>query len=303
MYSPKYEKQLQSDPIIIEIDGEVFKFRHMNPFRGDIPETRRSVFQAVSQFQTAEDFANLKPLLEGVAYAKRHFDTSFYTKIIRLAGAKGHIYQIIECARGVRHTGYRLDRSETVNELLHWVQMKAVDSAWDPAQTAQALRWSEMVLDLLADEAHQPRYNKENPPAPGELPLDRDPQVLLAPLHLASVLASQPEAPADLVDKVNSYAHDIVRLWPEGTPLRAVQPKVLYEDTDKLGYLNEPNKFVTLAAPLLYGLEQAAKVAEPQLADQLRSRASTLSAEIQSAREAFSKPGRGEAVYQKLYNS
>ncbi|RYO75753.1 hypothetical protein DL764_010331 [Monosporascus ibericus] len=310
IYSPKYEKKLQSDPVVIEIDGEVLKFRHMNPLAGDIPETRRSVIQAVSRFETADDFVNLQPLLEGIYYTGRKFDAGFYAKVVRLAGRRGRVYDALACARMARRTGLRLDSSEKANEVLHFVQFKAVDAGFAPADTARALRWAELVVDMLADEQHQPRRRKDEPPAEGELPLDRDPQVLLARLHLAAALARSRraggggEADEAVVEKVNKYAADVVGLWPEGKRLRDLQPAVLYGGEHKMGYLLEPNKFVVLAAPLLYGIETAIDVVEPELADQLRSRRDTLEAEVQEARAAYDmKPGRGEAVYQKLYGA
>ncbi|RYP73172.1 hypothetical protein DL771_003808 [Monosporascus sp. 5C6A] len=310
IYSPKYEKKLQSDPIVIEIDGEVLKFRHMNPLAGDIPETRRSVIEAVSRFETADDFVNLQPLLEGIYYTSRKFDPGFYAKIVRLSGQRGRVYDALACARMARRTGLRLDSSEKANEVLHFVQFKAVDAGFAPADTARALRWAELVVDMLADEQHRPRRRKDEPPAEGELPLDRDPQVLLARLHLAAALARSRraegggEADEAIVEKVDKYAADIVGAWPEGKRLKDLQPAALYEDEDKMGYLLEPNKFVVLAAPLLYGIETAIDVVEPELADQLRSRRDTLEAEVQEARAAYGmKPGRGEAVYQKLYGA
>ncbi|KAI1777927.1 hypothetical protein F4818DRAFT_408441 [Hypoxylon cercidicola] len=305
IFSPKYEKKLQSDPITIEIDGEVFKFRHQNLFT-DVPQTRRSVVTAISQFETAADFANLRPLLEGVAGTGVKFPPDLYAKILRVVGAKGHVYDIIECARGVARTGYRLDTSEKAAEILHFVQMKAVDSQWDEAQTTKALRWAEMVLELLQEDAHQPRRRKDDPILEGELPLHRDPIALLAPLHLAAALVAKHGVEGEVAEKLAKYARDVVRLWPEGKKLTEIQPKELYEDHNKMGYLRQPNKFVTLVAPLLYGLETAAGVVEPGLAAQLRSRRDILAAEVREARAANSQKsseGRGEAVYRKLFEN
>lgn len=303
LYTPKWEKKLQSDPIIIEIDGEVLKFRYQNPAT-DIPNTRKSVVRAVSQFETAEDFANLKPLLEGLAYTGRYIAPAIYVKILRLAGKKGRIYDIIDCARSVRQTRFKLNASEKVNELLHFVQMKARDADWDEAETRQALRWAEMVVEMLHEEEHQPKRPKNEPPVPGERPLSRDPMVVAAPLHLAAVLATQHAAGEEIEEKVRKLARDVVAFWPEGQGLKNVYPSELYADVNKMGYLNIPSKFVTLAAPLLHGLETAIKVVEPELAGQLQTRRDTLAAEIKEAREALpSVRRRGEVIYRKFYDA
>ncbi|KAI1340601.1 hypothetical protein F5Y15DRAFT_423035 [Xylariaceae sp. FL0016] len=302
--NPKYAKKLQADPIIIDIDGEVLKFRHQNPFSGEIPNTRKSVIHAIESFETPDDFANLKPLLEGIAHTGYKFEPDFYAKILRNCGKKGYIYDIIECARGVQRTAFKLDSSEKVNETLHFVQMMAIDAGWAEGKTRKALRWAEMVVELIQEEGHQPKRRKYEVPLAGELPLARDPMVLASPLHLAAVLVSKYGAGEEAVDKVNRLAKDIVKLWPEGKKLKEVQPQELYQDYDKMGYLLEPNKFVTLASPLLYGLGIAIQVVDTELAQQLQSRHDTLAAEIQEARQAKGpQTKRGEAVYSKLFNA
>lgn len=275
-----------------------------------MPSARRSVAEAVERFATPADFANLRPLLEGLAGAGRRFPPGFYAKIARVAGAKGHVYEVLECARGAARTGYRLDSSEKAAELLHFIQMKAANSAWDGPQTAQALRWAEMVLELLQEEAHQPRRRKDDPVLAGELPLHRDPAALLAPLHLAAVLVAKhgaEEGGGDAADRLAKYARDVVRLWPEGKKLTEVQPEALYADRDKLRYLRDPSKFLALASPLLYGLETAAgAVADPELTAQLRSRRDVLAAEVREARTAAIQKNpkcRGEVVYRKLFEN
>ncbi|KAI2469267.1 hypothetical protein F4781DRAFT_442874 [Annulohypoxylon bovei var. microspora] len=304
IYVKKYVKKLQSDPITIEIDGEVFKFRHQNPFT-DVPETKRSLFRALQLFSTREDFANLRPLIEGLVYTNRKLYSDALSRIVRMIGAKGHVYDVIELARGVKRTRFKLDSSEKVNEVLHHVQLKAVESDWDPAATEKALRWAEIVLELIQEEDHQHVLPEGEFPPPGQLPLWRDPMVLLAPLHLAATLVQKQGAEADpaLVDKVMSYANTIVLLWEEGKRLRQTQPEVLFELERELYYLTEPNKFTKLVAPLLYGLEAAIKVVQdrdPALAAQLQTRHDTLEAEVAPTR-AVSQGKIGDAVWRWVF--
>lgn len=324
IYSSKWANKLQSDPIVVEIDGEVLKFRYQNALK-DLPNTRKSLRAAIEQFETDADFANLKPLLEGIAHTGRKLPPSFYTKIIRVAGVKGHIYTVIDCARSVRRTAYKLDSSEKANEILQFVQMKACDAAWAEEETKQALRWAEMVVEMLEDEKHQPKRPKNDSPLPGELPLNRDPMVLAAPLHLAAVLAARHGAGEEVIEKVNKLATDVVALWPEGKSLRRLQPEPLYEDPDKLGYLNVPNTYLALVVPILHGLEAAIEVVGPELGASLRSRRDMLAEEIKQLREevaATPRPGnktliaaqeagegtdvsvelaKGEKVWQSIY--
>ncbi|KAH8194850.1 hypothetical protein TruAng_010983 [Truncatella angustata] len=300
--SSKWAKKLQVDPITIEIDGELSKFRYMNPFSGDIPNTRKSVVAAVEKFDGAsdDDFANLRPLLEGVHATGRRLSDDFYAKILRIVGLKGRVYELVELARGSKKTGFRLDTSEKVNELLHFCQLRALEAEWSRPETQKALRWAEEVVELLEDEAHAPKTAQIE----GDLPLNRDPQVLLAPLHLAAALVVKAGVQEErLVAKVNRLSSTIVKLWPAGHGLKKLHPLERYvEDMD---YLLDANKFVALATPLLHGLELASQaVSEPALAAELQSRSRTLKSEIESAiSEAAkkSKNGRGEVVYQKFY--
>ncbi|KAI0127782.1 hypothetical protein BJ170DRAFT_683612 [Xylariales sp. AK1849] len=300
LYSSKYEKKLQADPIIIEIDGEVLKFRYVNPIT-DMPSTRKTVISAISKFESDADFANLRPLLEGLNNTKRKLEPDFYAKIIRLCGTKGRIYDVIECARGVKRTGFKLDSSEKANEVLHFVQLNAVQGNWTKSSTEQALRWAEVVVDLLEHELHQAKASSILELQ--ALPLNRDPQVILAPLHLAAALVVKCQVDSDVaVEKVDKLARDVVRLWPEGKGLREVHPSLVYEDPDYMGYFLEANKFVALAAPLLHGLELATQVVkDPEVLSGLRSRLEVLNAEVQEARQvtkAQGKAGRGEDVYE-----
>ncbi|KAI1505537.1 hypothetical protein F5X99DRAFT_368391 [Biscogniauxia marginata] len=309
--SKKYEKTLQADPIIMEIDGEVFKFRHLDNTT-DIPSTRHSVIQAISQFNAPQDFSNLVPLFEGIANTGYKFDEGFYCKIIRIMGIRGHITSIIECARRVKTTNFRLDTSEKVNNILHYVQMMAIESEPErrEIQIRKSLRWAELVIEMVQEEDHEPRLTKDEVLVAGELPLDRDPMVLLAPLHLAALLAKYETAESELRDKIVDYAEDIVSLWPEQKKLRQVQPGELYGEEGPLAYLMENNKFVIIATPLLHGLDSAIEYVEPALAEKLRSRRNILAGEIQEAMETHKarlsaadreKPILGEVIYGKFY--
>ncbi|KAI0887350.1 uncharacterized protein GGS22DRAFT_186182 [Annulohypoxylon maeteangense] len=304
IYSKKYEKQLQADPITIEIDGEVFKFRHQSPF-SSVPNTKKALYRAIELFSTPEDFSNLRPLIEGLAIADRTFNVNSQTKLTRLIGDKGRIYDIIELARSVKRTSFKLDMSEKVTEILYHVQMRAVRSGWDLEETRKALRWTEIVVALLEEKDHQPA----NGLVPRDtLPLARDPMVLLSPLHLAAVLVQKQgtEAEPAVVDKVIQYATKIVLLWDEGKTLRQTQPESLFQPDEPLAYIAVDNKFVKLGASWLYGLNAALEVLQNQgpqhaeLAAKLKTRRDSLEEELRLAREN-AKGGVGEAVWQVVF--
>jgi urease gamma subunit len=285
----------------MEIDDEVYRFRYVDPSSGQLPNTRASVLSAISQFQTDDDFANLRPLIEGVYKTGVKLSTGQYARILRTLGTRGRVYDVVELARGVKRTGWKLDRSEKVNELLHFVQLKAVDSGWEKGATARALRTAEMVLELLEEKLHHLKKSTQ-------IPSTRDPLVLMAPLHLAAAMVvKRGDASEETIDKVVRCARKVASAWPAGTSLVAVHPPEAYEDEEQMGYLTEPGKFVTITTPLLHGLQMAAQaIAEKDaaLARELSSRAESLDADIQAARKRTPAEGgsfRSEEVYKRLY--
>ena len=285
LFSAKYEKQLNIDPIVMEIDGEVIKLRHLSFKRGDIPPLKQSLAHVLKQLRTPKDFVNLRPLLEGVKQTGYTMNKSFYPQVTRVAGQHGQIFRIIECARSSEVTGVKLDSVETVHSIMHFVQMKALDARWDEEETRRALKWSDMVIDMLSDEAHRPsRSNRSS------LPLSRDPQILLARLHLAAVLAKKypksMEHGKDL-ENLTNYARDIVRLWPEDKNLMQMRPEA------ELHHLTGADfRMYPIVAPLLHGLQVAQKVLQKkdaELARQLALRVAKLRAELDSAWSGIGK--------------
>jgi hypothetical protein len=285
----------------MEIDGEVMKFYHMS-FNGDIPNTRKIMYEALDKMETKGDWDNLPHLLEGLHYyANRKLQHYDYPKLTRKAGAKGCIYTIIECARQVRKTGFRLDASEKVNEIMMWVQLKAIDSGWDQRQTEQALRWAEMVLEMLETEDHQPKKRKGTKDD-GKFPLHRDPQVLASPLHLAAQLAVKYQGGKDVGGKVAKYAKDLVALWPAGKGLLELHPVEAYADREGMRYLLEENEFLFMASPILRAVELTKGIVDPTVAKGLESTRAALADEIDIAlAKKAGLAGRGVEMYKKLF--
>ncbi|KAI0395322.1 hypothetical protein F5Y17DRAFT_423881 [Xylariaceae sp. FL0594] len=303
IHSRKYADQLRSDPITMEIDGQIFKFGYVHP--RDYFATRGNLVKALAKFNGREDWANLLPLLEGLHHADRELPHTISAKIIRLAGMQGFINVILECARSVRRTGFKLDTAEKVNETLHRIQLKAVDSAWDLEETQQALRWARMVVDMLQDEGHKPKRPLGQKIIPGEIAMSRHPMVLIAPMHLAAALVNRHDAGQDFVDMVHKYAREIVALWPEGVQLTDLHPVSAVTHKEERFEIEVPSKFVAHYAPLLHGLDEAIKVVGPELASQLRSRRETLATQVEENRKRGSADAssRGEVVYSKFYGA
>ncbi len=64
MYRQKYKEKLDSDPITMEIDGEVIRFRHVDIF--SCRTHRKSSRKPLARCRTVEDLKLIPKLLEGI---------------------------------------------------------------------------------------------------------------------------------------------------------------------------------------------------------------------------------------------
>ncbi|KAL0931923.1 uncharacterized protein CTRU02_212876 [Colletotrichum truncatum] len=305
VFSEKMKNSLRSDPVYIEVDGHEHKFSFID--EDSLPASRAITWKALRAMQTAEDWNNFGRLLSGMRTAGRRYSEIDFVKMIRLAGIKGQIYTIIEAARQVRKTGLKLDTSEKVNEILHFVQMRAANSGWEKEKTEQALRWTEMVLEMLEDEKHIPKKNSGVEPSQQmRWPLHKDPQVLGAALHLSAVLAVKHNEGKDVDGKVARYATQIVNRWPVDAGLRQLHPEGAYENrTSGVAYLiNSRTQYLAAASPILHGLLLATRVVDQPTAQKLQAIANKLGVEVKKEVENNAYPAeRGLATYSTLFES
>lgn len=293
LYDPKWEQRLKSDPITIEIDGEVLKFYHQNLLEGDIPETKKTLREIIHRLKTPEDFANLRPLLEGLNQAGRVINDITRAQLTRIVCERGHHVELLDCARSVKRTGFRLDSHEIVLKLLGAIQMEAVNAGWAPAATRQALRRAEMVLELLESEDHQ-RMTKKARGAANALPLQSTPMVILAPMHLAAALGD--------VEKTTKFAQDLVRVWPQAQQSLAAAQQAVVADTTTI--LGGSSAKLMLMSPLAYGLQRAAAVVENAgLQEQLQVRADLLKKELDALLGECEESKVGAQFYKQVFEN
>ena len=214
----------------------------------------------------------------------------------------GCLSVILECIQGVKKTGFRLNRHEIVNQLLLALQNDALNSGWDKAETARALKKIQLVLDLLEGEPEHQAV-AVRPGVDLAFPLYRDPMVLAARLHMEAVLAVKHQKGKDVDGLVAKHAQQLVLLWPEATGLLALQSETV--QSSKLGtkYLTHGNTFISFGSMVLSGLRLAAKVVEPELAGQLEKRAALLEEQVNTVLHGSEAPSeRGLKIHNKLFN-
>ncbi|GAB0133201.1 hypothetical protein EsDP_00001614 [Epichloe bromicola] len=153
VFDPKKRSHLEQNPIVIEVDGLEHKFSSIDRFKG-IENSKKALSKALDNMHTARDWANLGTLLAGYKKAGIRLKADHWGKITRLAGTRGHIYAVIECAKQSDQTGLFLKKPEIVTRVLACVNNKISESAGNAGETKQALKWAEVVLDLLQRPEH-----------------------------------------------------------------------------------------------------------------------------------------------------
>ncbi|KAL2155970.1 hypothetical protein VTH82DRAFT_714 [Thermothelomyces myriococcoides] len=300
IYNPRIQHILQNDPVTMEIDGVVHKFRYRSMV-ADLPSTRETLKQIIPLLKTPADFQNIPPFLEGCMRAKRKIEPVDYIRLVRLAAMNGQLQMIIDCVKAVEKTGFKLDNSHVINELLAYIQRPAILSGFDEDKTKAALKQARLVLNILeSDEEHHPK-----PKTAGAFPYYRDPQVLSARLHMAAALAVHHHGGRDEDGRVARYAEGLVALWPEDAGLLDLQPDSAYRKRDGImRYMLDRNTYLFMASPVLNGLTLATQVVDPALAMQLQNRADAVDSEVKAALASprLKKGGRGEQLYNAIFN-
>jgi hypothetical protein len=304
IFRERYKEKLDLEPIEIEIDGKRIKFRYLDFRKGEVPNTRKIFFQALEHMKTKEDWQKLPKLLEGLHHdARRKFEVTDWPRMVRMAGFSGNLGAVIEAAKKPERTGFRLNKSESVQEMMSWFVWEAADAGWSISSLNTALKSAERILEILNDKEHQPHTTNKlrQQLIKDRFPPRRDPQILATPLFLTAMLVVK-HGKTEHADKMRRYAEVIVSLWPEGKGLLELHPHEAYVDAEGVSYLLEKNKFTWVASPILKGFDLAMEGLGSDLASQIKLRRDPLDREVAAAlKMAEVKNGRGIRLYEKCF--
>ncbi|KAL6858441.1 hypothetical protein J3F83DRAFT_750818 [Trichoderma novae-zelandiae] len=153
VFDPKMKSFLEQNPIVIEVEGLEHKFSSIDRFR-DIDNSKTVLSRALGSMRSRDDWANLGTLLAGYKKAGIRLKGNHWGKIVRMAGQSGNVLAVIECAKQAEKTGLVLTNPETVVRVLSYINDKITGSHWDEAETKQAQKWAEQVLDLIQRKEH-----------------------------------------------------------------------------------------------------------------------------------------------------
>ncbi|KAF7859652.1 hypothetical protein EAF04_008731 [Stromatinia cepivora] len=292
VYSTKHAQSLLSDPVKVKIGGEEFVLEHINRLK-DIPHTIKGFREVLNLMTEKKDWDNLPQLLEGHRDCKRPISSALYCQTIRRAGLVGRMDAIIESARRVRHTGFRLKDEEIVMQMMYWIYYKAQVSGFEEHETEQALAWAEAVADLLED----PRHAGDKGPLLVEDGNDVRalPEVIGVLLQLAAVRAIKHTDGKDVDGKVATYTtrllgtqYDLstallnmkrpeVRVYSKSDALNSEIANQTHADGTEYSMeeiqkktLRAKNSWLIAAVPVLHGMKTALKVFGPETIASLR---------------------------------
>ncbi|KAL5612969.1 hypothetical protein BROUX41_003953 [Berkeleyomyces rouxiae] len=277
VFSEDYRSRLQTDPIVIEVDGYEHRFETLNFKKKDMPNSRAILLKALRLMKTPADWENLVRLLNGYARSKRTIKLHDRFRIIREAGCTGNIWAIIDAMRQSEKSGLYLRHLPPVDEMMYWLCDKAIKSSWNAHETKQAATWATIVMDILEEPEHR-RQKKTF--APREL--HREPQVLAQYLLLLAARSVFHGDKLDVDGQVTKVAQLLALEWPAGKGLLDLHPipkeepsrdskmlraKVDYVEDFYLHY--SATRHISIAATTLKAIELAKQIVNPELAAKL----------------------------------
>ncbi|RSM01509.1 hypothetical protein CDV31_011320 [Fusarium ambrosium] len=154
VFNPKMRSFIQQNPVVIELDGLEHKFTTIDRFT-EIPNSKKALGEVLGLMETREDWDNIGTLLAGYKKAGIRLQSYHYDKIIRKAGQSKQTYAIIECAKQSGKTGLFLTKKNHLVLLLADINNKITSPSGEANESAQALKWIELVLDLIQRPEHQ----------------------------------------------------------------------------------------------------------------------------------------------------
>lgn len=285
VYGDRHAQSLLTEPVKVQIGEEEFVLEHINRLK-DIPSAVKGFRQVLNLMAEPEDWDNLPNFLEGLHDCKRPLSVPLSCQMIRRAGLLGRMDTIIESARRVHYTGFRLRDEEIVMQVLYWIQHKAQISGFGEKETKQALLWAETVVDLLED----PKHAGHKGPLLAEDANDVRalPEVIGVLLQLAAVRAVKHTDGKDVDGKVATYATRLLgtRYDLSTSLLNMKRPELrVYSKADSINsevanqttsdgtdystkenqskILRAKNHWLVAAAPVLHGMKTAQKVFAP----------------------------------------
>ncbi|KFY88530.1 hypothetical protein V500_06296 [Pseudogymnoascus sp. VKM F-4518 (FW-2643)] len=258
VYAFKNKKNLEAIPVTVEIGGEEIRLKHINMTK-DVPNQRKALREALGLMKEKKDWDNFPLLLEGLHSAGRVTDEVVLEQFVRMASLAGRQDAVLESARRVSKTGFRINTREIAKMVVWWIQYRALANDFSQAETKKALSMAEQIAILMEDKAH----------AGGRAADSEDPRTspeVIGLLLELSALNVKHEGGKDENGSVEKYAKSLLASLRdkelEGMlRSRKIDPARIHEI--------ESNSMLQTIAPILLGVRTAVSILD-QSSDTVR---------------------------------
>lgn len=290
----KYRRQLET-PTKATIAGEEFTLKPLSKL--ERPNVRRSLATAIELMKEKRDWDNLPNLLKGLKTAGELRLTNTWKptlrKVVSRLGTAGRQDVLLECLRRGSETGITLSSRSFATGIFTQFHRKAFNSDFSPQDTKKAFSWAEQVAVLMENPEHAGNTNLA-----GEDDPRTSPEIIGVLLDLAAVNCSKNLGGKDEDNKVASYTEKFL-----STPV-ALKP--VPDVKGRAGH--DLNRWLWSAVPVLHGLNLAQIILGPKskYADELRSQAATVGAQVEDCKTRLEQwkrkegPFYGLELYKKL---
>lgn len=293
VYAFKNKKSLENVPVTVEIGGEEIRLKHIDKTK-DVPNQRKALREALELMKEKKDWDNFPLLLEGLHSAGRVTDEIVLEQFIRRASMAGRQDAVLESARRVSKTGFRINTREIAKMVVWWIQYRALASGFSQADTKKALSMAEQIAILMEDKAH----------AGGRVADTEDPRTspeVIGLLLELSALNAKHQGGKDEDGSVEKYAKGLLASLRD----KELEGMMRHQKIDPARVQElESNSMLQTVAPILLGVRTAVSILD-QSSDttrQLRDLETKLSAQVADDAEVLKAfPGSlGMWVYKKI---
>jgi len=223
IYRRRYDELLNKDPgvTVVMDDGEEIRLRPTEFYHE--PRMAKVTSQFVSLLRPDTPWTNVPMFLQGLRLMHWAPPDPFWEKLTRKAGEMGKVGVLMDCARSVNQTDFRLYRPRVAREFFVAFYTDAAKSGFEGPSMERAWKRAQTLALMLESKDHllpQPRHNVKSEGAaekPDSSSVQRqadprsDPAVLATLLELCARTALK-EGTDDLRRQVSTYAAKLAYL-------------------------------------------------------------------------------------------
>ena len=194
---------------------------------------------------------------------------------------------VVECLKRVESTGMGLGNLRVAREVMWGAMGKAVQGEWNEEAVEKAVKYAEMVWELMFDPKHREQMH-------GDQDAKKRPEILgvLVQMHAANALVKGEEGEKEAVEK---YVKLMLEVWGN--------TETKFDD----GNWNDANQTLVVWVPVWHGMRMARKVLGVQspLGKELGSKTKDLESLIRRAQALLSEhmPQEGTRRGLELYKN